>query len=1218
MAAASALAALAGTASTAPPQKKAAVAVAATRTPTPAPASPASWREVDRLVSEQKFEEASRQVDALLQSAKARRDSTDWTKALIRSVQLRTGLHGYETAVRFLKDEPWPPDLLSRTALQLFYAQSLVNYAQMYSWEISRRERVESTGAVDLKAWTREQIYDEAARVYVALWKEREALGGEKVQALSDFVQPNDYPPGIRDTLRDAVGYFFAALLADSSGWSPAQSNAVFTLDLPELLRADAKTTAAVRLDDPATHPLTRLVAVLADLEGWHAGRGEREAAFEARLERERRLADSFTGQSDRETISRDLEDRLPAMASLPWFAMGESQLAELLEQGNRPDRLARAREAAQKGRRAFPDSPGGRRCLAIVERIEAPAYQLTTMKSDGPDRRSILVRHKNVARLSFRAYAIDLPSRVASEKDLRNILPQGQELERVLSGRPSAEWSAVLPATPDYLDHQTFVVPPMRTKGYYVVAASGDPDFSAGRGFPVVAAGFLLSDLVLVETAAAPGAGGRQKIEVLALSGETGRPLDGVAITVLKGRWNPTSTERIGEAVTDRDGRAALDFPAERGWAERFVFARRGADLAVGSGTPYGWRAGTGGGPTTASLVFTDRSVYRPLQKILWKVLAYQGDARSGRFRAFPRSPLTVTLYDQNGQSVEGRSVTTNDFGTAAGEFAIPAGRALGAWRVSTSLDGGGGATVRVEEYKRPTFEVTLKLSTEALRLNRPARVTGEARYYFGLPVSSGTVRWNVTRTPSFPWWFWWRGFHPEVRTETIAAGSSALQADGSFTIAFTPKADERLAGQSATTYQYAVSADASDEGGETRSATRTFRLGFVAVEARIDLPGGFLRAGGRSEVTVVRTNLDGAPRPGQGGWRLFRLEQPSEAPLPADLPPDPTETAKGGLRTPGDALRPRWQTGYAAEQVMAQWKNGVEVAQGDLTHDAKGIARIAVANLPAGAYRLVYRTRDEFGAEYEAPREIVVAAGSTPLALPAVLLVEAPSVPVGGTARLLAASGLPGQNLYFEIDRDGTAVERRTLVAGKSAAVIEIPIEERHRGGFAVKLTMVRDHQLVTQTQTVFVPWDDKELKVSFATFRDKLRPGQAETWTVKVEAPGGAPVEAAAAELLASMYDRSLDAFAPYSPPNPLSLYPSHTGVWPSNSNLGESYFGHVRGNFPELPAYPPLRPDTLKFPGGYAFGGPGRRGMMAMAKASAVGRRRRTGLRAGRRG
>ena len=91
---------------------------------THAPEPPATWKEVDRLVNPSRnSRRPSRAIDALLQSAKPRKDSAEWTKALIRSVQVRTGLHGYETAVRFLKDEPWPPDLLSRAALELFYAQ---------------------------------------------------------------------------------------------------------------------------------------------------------------------------------------------------------------------------------------------------------------------------------------------------------------------------------------------------------------------------------------------------------------------------------------------------------------------------------------------------------------------------------------------------------------------------------------------------------------------------------------------------------------------------------------------------------------------------------------------------------------------------------------------------------------------------------------------------------------------------------------------------------------------------------------------------------------------------------------------------------------------------------------------------------------------------------------------------------------------------------------
>jgi uncharacterized protein YfaS (alpha-2-macroglobulin family) len=1164
-------------------------------------AAPPSWKDVDRLVSEQKFEEASREVDALLQSAKTRKDSADWTKALIRSVQLRTGLHGYETAVRFLKEEPWPPDLLSRTALELFYAQALVHYAQMYSWEVSRRERVESTGTVDLKAWTREQIYGEAAKAYLAIWKEREALGGEKVEALSEFVEPNDYPPGIRDTLRDAVSYFFVALLADSSGWSPAQANGVFALDLPELLRADARTTASVKLDDDSVHPLVRLTAVLADLESWHAGRGEREAAFEARLERLRRLHASFTESEDRASIDRDLEARLPAMAGLPWFAMGKAELAGFLR-GEEPEGdLVRARTVAEEGRRAFPDSVGGRRCLAIVRQIEAPDYQVQVMGTDGPNRRSILVTHRNVSRLTFRAFAVDLSARVAAAGDMNRVLPTRDEWETILTGRPVAEWSVALPATPDYRRHKTFVVPPMREKGLYVVAASGDGRFGGG-GFPVVAANFLVSDLVLVvpQTAVRATNGG-SVFEARVLSGGNGEPVADAEVSLFQGVWKPVRMDLVGRSRSDEKGWAILPLPVERQWRSRFLFARRGEDLAYEMNPPYG-PAPEPTTQTTASLVFTDRSIYRPNQTILWKILAYRGNPTIGRLEAFPQSAVTVTLVDQNNQEVESRAVTTGDFGSAAGEFFIPAGRAFGVWRVQTSLSGS--ASVRVEEYKRPTFEVALKDPVEPLRLNRPARLTGEAKYYFGLPVSSGQARWRVTRAPQYPWWYLWRGWGAPARVEMIASGTSALQADGTFTLAFTPAAEERLAADRAgVTYRYAVEADVADEGGETRSASRTFRLGFVSVEARFEMPHGFLRGGVAASVKVVRTNLDGVPRAGRGTWRLVRLSQPAAAVLPADEPADLLPESAGAFRTPGDAQRPRWDTGYGPERVLARWQDGPEIARGELTHDEKGEASIALRGLAPGPYRIRYATRDEFGAEFEAPQEFIVAGDRPSLALPAVLLAESGSVAVGGTARLFVWSGIPGQRMTLEIDRDARAVERREMTGGKSAALVEIPIRDEDRGGFGLKLTVLSDHQLMTLTQAVFVPWDDKELKVRFATFRDRLRPGQRETWTVKVEGPDGAPVAPAAAELLAYMYDRSLDAFAPYSAPSPLSLYPHRTAIAWSRASLGETGFAWLKGAFPELPAWPVLRPDSLRLYAGYGIGGPGVRGLVGGAYPSA---------------
>ena len=1171
----------------------------------PAPAD--NWKEIDRLVSEQKFEAAKAGAARLRQAARERGDEADWTRALIRETQLETGLHGYETAVRFLKEEPWPKGLLSRVALELFYAQSLVNYLNAYSWEIHQRERVESSGAVDLKAWTAERIFGETTRAYLRVWREREGLGSTGVKALADFLEVNDYPSGVRGTLRDAATYLFAAHLADASGWSPGEANEVFRLDLAALLAPGA--SRLVNPDEEGTHPLRLLAAVLDDLEAWHSGRGEKEAALEARLERLRRLFASFTVEEDRARIQEDLEERLPAFAGVPWFAMGKAQLAEFVERPDLSGDLVRARAIAQEGVRAYPDSVGGRRCLAIVRRIEAPDYQIRAMQNDGAGRRSIQVIHRNVAALEFRSFSLDLAARVASARNQYSIFPNSEEVNRIVGGSPAARWKVDLPATPDYRSHATYVTPPMTEPGFYVIAASGAPAFG-GTGFPLVAANFLLSDLVLVSRPAAGEGGSSGGLEVQALSGETGKPVGGVEATAYRTSWNPERIERVGAASTDARGIAFFAAPpaADRAGNLLFVLARKGSNFAydMSLGFPYGAAPAE---KATSSLLFTDRGIYRPLQKIFWKVLGYTGNPRAGRFEILRASPVTVALLDGNGQKVDSRAATTNDFGSAAGEFVIPAGRVLGQWRLVSSL-GGAEAALRVEEYKRPTFEVTWKDPEAPLRLNRPARLAGEARYYFGLPVASGTLRWRVTRTPRYFWWSPWSWMPgPAARAQTIAAGSSPLKPDGTFEISFTPAADERLGKDSKDlTYSYTADADVSDEGGETRSASRSFRLGFTSVEAHLVDPPGFLLESRPGRFRIARTDLDGAPRPGKGAWRIVALEQPAKLMLPADQPPTapwrgspfpgprpPGASAGAGFKTPGDLLRPRWDTEYAPERMIRLWKDGKEVARGEIAHDAnaKGEAAVEVAGLPAGAYRLYYSTADDFGASFEMPREFLVAGRSIPVALPAVLAADSASVRVGGTARFLVASGLPDQTLFFDIYSAGRRVERREL-SEKSPALVEIPVGEKDRGGFSVRLSCLRDHQWMSLTQSVFVPWDDKELKVSFATFRDKLRPGARETWKVKVDAARGARPERVAAELLAYMYDRSLDAFAPHSPPDPLSLYPNRTGTDWSRPSLGEAPFQYVRERFPELPVYPTLRPDSLKFYGGYGIGGPGRRG------------------------
>ncbi len=224
-----------------------------------------------------------------------------------------------------------------------------------------------------------------------------------------------------------------------------------------------------------------------------------------------------------------------------------------------------------------------------------------------------------------------------------------------------------------------------------------------------------------------------------------------------------------------------------------------------------------------------------------------------------------------------------------------------------------------------------------------------------------------------------------------------------------------------------------------------------------------------------------------------------------------------------------------------MRKWRDGKRVAQGAVEHDKEGKARIALGRLAAGAYRIRYRTKDVYGTTSAISEQFVAAGEKTPLALPALMKTEKRSVSVGETARVLALSGLADQRMVLDISRGGKLLERKVLESGSDRSVVEIPITENHRGGLAISMWAVRDHQLMRFNDTILVPWDNKKVNVSFVTFRDRLKPGATETFRVKVTGPAKSDQAIAAAELLAYMYDRSLDAFVPHSPSSPLSLFP-----------------------------------------------------------------------------
>jgi uncharacterized protein YfaS (alpha-2-macroglobulin family) len=1135
---------------------------------------PVGWKNVQTLISEQKYKAALEAVEAIEAAARDAGDDAEITRALVESTKLRMGLHGYETAVEELMGAAWPEDPLSRARLELVSAHALATYVRAYAWEIGQREQVISADEVDLERWTSSQIVAAANAGYARLWRDRHAWGDAPLGELVDTVQPGNYPGRIRGTLRDAVSYLWVELLADSSLWSPRDDAAVDLMEVQDLLG-----DPGVDAGDEDLHPLTRLVAVLEDLESWHGESVRPEAALEARFERARRLAQAFDRIEDDRTIRADIE-RVVAAADerLEWWGMGKALIAGMLRQDPAADALIRAREVAQEGLEFHPDGFAGSACYHHVSAIEAPAYRLAAMSSDGPGKPSLRITHRNVERLYLRAYGFDLDEVVASAED-SNLLPGYREVPEFLEGaKPVAAWAVDLPATGDFRDHDTEVVPPLTEIGAYLVVASVREDFEE-PGNRIVAVNLVVSDLVLT----------LQRVdgawEVTARSGSTGEALDDVELELYEANWR-RGHRRVALWRTPADGRARVHAKEGR----TFLIGRAGDHRALVTSL---WHHDAPDPETTTSaLVYTDRSIYRPGHTIHWKVVGFRGESDEGRYETLPSTDVVVTLVDANGEIVAESQVTTNDFGSASGSFDVPAGRLLGSWTIRTSL-GWSSQSIRVEEYKRPTFEVEIGDPEDALRLNREASLTGSARYYFGLPVTDGTVRWRVEREPQYPpWWGWWRPM-PSTAPVVVAVGESSLDAQGNFVATFVPTADEREAADGVT-YRFRLSADLTDASGETRSASRSFRLGFVTVEASIQGEHGFIDAREDAQFTIRRTDLDGVPRAGEGRWRLVRLEQPETARLPAEVPA-PVDPEREPYLTDGDRTRARWLSDFDADRELASWDDGRELESGTVSHGDDGVASLSLDGLRPGAYRLHYETTDAFGEVFSTSHGLMVSDDRVlDLALAAVVRPQRASVPVGGTARILVGSGLDDQEMVFELWRGEERLRRDVLDSRRAAPVIEIPITADLRGGFAVRLTLMRDHQLVTQQASVMVPWDDRRLELAFSSFRDELTPGAKDTFAVTVRSADGGPVDREAAEVLAFMVDRSLDLFAPHRPVDPLGLYPSFLWAPGTQSTLGPASVVYQRDNgFGRVTPAQHLWGDSLRVLESYGIGGPGRR-------------------------
>ena len=999
--------------------------------------------------------------------------------------------------------------------------------------------------------------------------------------------------------------------------------------------------------------PLLETLRLHRELLDFHAGDADRTAFLAADLDRilwAGGAAVSAEGSDDlRARKEAALEAFIARAGDHETATLARFHLANLVReadgQGAAGD-LVEARAIAAKAAAAHPNTPGGAMCKNLVADIDARELSLQAERSWAAPWPVVRVTYRNLAKVHLRLARADWMGRLAAGRPHTGWFDD--EDRRAITALPAVKAAAVdLPATPDHRQRQHDV--PVAAvlgadgvePGPYWVIASHAADF--GEQDNVVQAALVWvtrlaivaeqSRLVVAGPAASGGQRGPVSGHVVDLA--SGEPVVGARVRAFV-RDQQGNRQRFVEraaATTDTEGRyeVTLDRGAEHVLVATAEFDGRRHEAAT-EATGF-W---TNLQPSMQSqiVLVTDRGIHRPGQTVFYKGIACASDVAKGEYRAVVGRDVDVVLRDANGREVATARHTTNGNGSFHGSFAVATGALPGQWTIAAQAAGpdgfSGGVGVRVEEYKRPKFLVTFAAPEKSVPLGGVATLSGTAATYTGVSVADAKVRWRVERTARWPLWCRWLfpGLPFDGGAQRIARGTATTDADGRFTVAFPLKPDRGVPRESLPVFSFRVIADVTDSSGETRSDERLVNAGYTDVDAT--LAADTWQAVGADgtpatvAITLATTTLDGRPRQAVGTLTVSRLVQPAEVVRTDFFPtPPPGRRPMRGRRAaavppqpaPVDASNP--ETWAAGETVFTQ----------RLTTDAASGTIVATAGLPAGIYRAVFEIPAAGDVPAVKPQQLIEvidpAADRYGVKRAFALVPRQRSVAAGEEFFAVAGTGHDRGRGLVEISQAGRVLERFWTAAGRTQWPVRMKVAAEHRGGFTVRAWLVRDGRLTTQSQTIDVPWTDRKLTVAWERFTRRLEPGAKEVWRATISSaadPLAGPAAPAVAEMLAVLYDHSLDALAPHQWPADglLGLFRRESSwVNLAFTNAGES-LGHLRGEFVSrtVPVadmtYRELR-DPFGSPqrGNFAFGGHarmlrgalGREMPMAMAMAAA---------------
>ena len=1082
-----------------------------------------NWQKIDSLEDKGLTSSARQEVLSLFKKAVKEKNDPQQIKAAMYLVKYRS-LMEEESSVNnyfYLDTLILQTKAPTKNILQSLQAEMLLNYKNQNRWKFYNRTELAVEQSKDIATWSLEKLLKETTAKYELSLQDEDVLQNTSLQQFSAIINKGQNAEGLRPTLYDLLAHRALDFYMSSEN-DVIQPAYKFIIDNPEYF---GPVTEFVQLNittqDSASLYYHALV-LFQDLFRFHLKDKDRSALADANLKRlefvhEHAVLPNKDGLY--ELALAEVEQRFQGteqaaeaayLGAYRLFQSGEENDDDSLHMNDK----VKAKRIAESIIKKYPTTDAAVKAQNLVDDITHPSLQLQAEQVNTinmPFR--MLVDYKNVSRIYLKVFKTTRSFVKANDEDW----------EKLLAQKSLKSWEQLIPATNDYRNHSVEIKVDGLPSGIYYVVASLHADFNEDSNlmaFQLV----HVSDISYIL---------HDNKEMFVLDRNTGKPLSNAAVQVWKdsydyGARKYTSVKKASY-TTDANGFVGLGTENKNDNYSFEIKHENDGLFLTDNYYLYNYNYDSDVKDRKQTFLFTDRSIYRPGQKVFFKGIIISSDKTGKKNAVVADQKTTVILYDANGQKKGSLKLISNSYGSYNGSFTLPEGQMNGQFYISDSLTKSS-QYFSVEEYKRPKFSVDINQPEGSYRVNDSISVKGTAKAFAGNNVDGAKVSYRVVRTIQYPWWWGWRMPYKSTDEMEIINGIATTDASGDFTIKFKAIPDETVDKKGQPTFTYEVSADVTDINGETHSGSTNVAVKYQALTLSIVTPEE-LDADSLQKIKISSTNTNGVFEKAKVQLQVEKL-QANEKIFRSRYWAKPDQF----LMTREEYYSYFPYDEYRDESNEQTW--AVERTLQSTTDSTSADGSWAIKDLPEGWYRLTATTTDKYGEAVKDVKYIHLTGKRTTLTKPFVSEQNKNSLQPGEELTYTYKTGF--KDIWVIEETKKTDQESRydfIAISSKDPYDNKIPVREADRGGIYRSQAFVLHNRLYSFNQLTNVPWTDKELNIDYSSFRDNILPGSEENWSIKIS---GDKKDAVAAEALISMYDASLDELKPHSWQNLQSIW------------------------------------------------------------------------------